>query len=125
MKSINEYIDFVRINKLYEPWYTKKGNFGSDQILDFHRDWITDNHSLIILEEFQNMEERWKLDVLRSYIEEVAFRKKDQKSIHLIISQENEKKLLEKLSNENWFSGNDNRTERQIIDGSFEIIEIQ
>jgi len=125
MKSIDEYIEFVRTNKLYEPWYAKKGKFGSNQILDFHRDWITENHSLIILEEFQNMEERWKLDLLKSYLEEVAFRKKGQKIIHLIISQENQNGLLNLLDKVFGIPENEKRTKRQIIDGSLEIIEIK
>lgn len=125
MKSIDEYIEFVRTKKLYEPWYSKKGKFGSNQILDFHRDWISDNHSLVILEEIENMEERWKLDLLKPYLNEVATRKKRQKVIHLILSQESENNLLQNLEEEIWIPENDNRSKKQIIEGSLEIIEIK
>jgi len=125
IKSIDEYIEFVRTKKLYEPWYTKKGKFGSNQILDFHRDWISDNNSLIIIEELENMEERWKVDLLKSYLNEIAIRKKGQKVIHLIISQESENNLLQKLEEEIWIPKNDKRTKRQIIEGSLEKIEIK
>ena len=62
----------------------------------------------------------------------IAFRKKKQKNIHLLISQENEDDLLEKLidridiyNNYNReVHKNDKRTKRQIMDGCFEIIEI-
>jgi len=124
MKTIDEYIEFVRTKKLYEPWYNKKGKFGSNQILDFHRDWISDNHSLIIMEEFENMEERWKIDLLKSYIDEIATRKKNQRVIHLIISQENNNELLDKIEKEIWASENDKRIKKQIVEGSLEIIEM-
>lgn len=124
MKSIDDYIDYVRTKNLYNPWYTKKGKFGINQVLDFHRDWISENNSLVIMEEFQEMEERWKLDLLRSYLDEVAFRKKNQKVIHLIISQENENNLLTKLSEEIGVPDDDRRTKKQIVDGGIEIIEV-
>ena len=116
MKKIDEYIEFVRVKKLYEPWYDKKGKFGSNQILDFHRDWISDNHSLVVMEELGGMEERWKIDLLKSYISEVVKRKKNQKVIHLIISQENENDLLSKIENEIWGTENDRRTKKQIVE---------
>lgn len=124
MKSIESYVEVVRTKKLYEPWYTKKGKFEINQILDFHRDWISENNSLIIIEEFQQMEESWKLDIMRSYLDEVAFRKKNQKVIHLIISQENENDLLGKLREQIAVPDDDRRTKRQIVDGGIEIIVI-
>jgi len=124
MNSIDEYITFVRKKKLFTPWYSKKGKFGSNQILDFHRDWISENNSLVVFEEFQDMEERWKLDLLDSYLSEVENRKKGQKIIHLIISQEKEDGLIDKLSKSARLLENERRTKRQIIEGSLEIIEL-
>jgi len=124
MKTIDDYVDAVRNKKLFEPWYSKKGKFGTNQILDFHRDWISENNSLVIMEEFQGMEVRWKLDILRSYLDEVAFRQKDQKVIHLIITQESENDLLNNLSEQIGIPDNDRRTKRQIVDGGFELIEL-
>ncbi len=124
MKSIYDYVEVVRAKNLFEPWYNKRGKFGTNQVLDFHRDWISENNSLVIMEEFQEMEESWKLDILRSYLNEVAFRKKNQKVIHLIISQETENDLLAKLGDQIGVPDDDRRTKKQIIDGGIEIIEI-
>ncbi len=63
MRTIDDYIDFVRKEKLYQPWYSKKGKFGTNQVLDFHRDWISENNSLVVMEEFQEMEQIWKMDL--------------------------------------------------------------
>ena len=114
---------------MYEPWYSKKGKFGFNQILDFHRSWISDCTSLIILEEIQDWEERWKTDIIRSYINEIAYREKERKYVKLIISQENENGLLEKLvegtnDDDRKNHKKDTRSKRQILDGCFEQIEI-
>jgi hypothetical protein len=124
MISIDEYIDAVRKEELYQPWYTKKGKFGCNQILDFHRDWISENNSLVTLEEFQKMEQRWKMEIIRTYLEEIQNRKKGKKTIRLIISQENENGLIDKLAEEIHIKDNERRTKKQIIEGSLEIIEI-
>lgn len=125
IKSVHEYVDFVRKNDLYTPWYSKKGKHGTNQTLDFHRDWIAENNSLVVLEEFQDMEERWKLDLLDSYLTQVEIRKKGQKIIHLIISQEEEDDLIDKLCEKTRPRENERRTKRQIIEGSLEVITIE
>jgi len=125
MKTIDNYLDFVRRENLYQPWYSKKGKFNDNQVLDFHRDWISENNSLVIMEEFQNMDKRWKMDLLKSYIDEVENRKKGEKTMRLIISQENENELIGNLSNEFYTNENDSRTPEQIIKGSLEIIEVE
>jgi len=123
MKSLYDYLDFVRAKKLYEPWYTKKGKFGTNQILDFHRDWISDSSHLVIMEELQKMEDDWHINLIRLYLDEIVNRKKGEKVVHLIISQESENGLLDKLC-EAIGVPNDNRTKRQIFNGCFEQIEI-
>ncbi len=124
MKTIYDYVDFVRARNLYTPWYTKKGKFGTNQLLDFHRDWISDNHSLVILEEIDQWEENWKIDLLKSYLNEVVTRQKGQKVIHLIVSQESEHNLLQKLEEEFCLAEEEGRTKQQVIEGCFEIIEL-
>jgi hypothetical protein len=125
MKSIYDYIDFIKKEKLYKPWYQKKGNFNTNQILDFHWDWISDNNnSLIIMEEFDSMEEIWKIELLRIYLNEIENRKKGEKNIHLIISQERENELIEKLSKVISMRENERRTEKQIVEQNLELIEI-
>ena len=124
IKTLYDYIDFVRANKLYEAWYSKKGKFRTNQILDFHRDWISESkNSLIIMEEFQEMEQGWNLDILRSYMDEIAFRTKNQKAIHLIITLESENNLLENLSKAIG-QPDDNRTQQQIVNGAFELLDL-
>lgn len=125
MRTIDEYVDFVRKENLYEPWYSKKGKFGANQVLDFHRDWISENNSLIVMEEFQEMEQRWKMDLLKSYIDPIKNRKKGEKTIRLIISQENEDGLISNLSADIYGNEKDQRTPEQIVKGSIELVEIK
>ena len=125
MKTIDKYIDFVRKENMYQEWYLKKGKFGSNQILDFHRDWILENNSLVILGEFQEMEQRWKMDIIRTYIEQIENKKKGEKTIKLIISQEDENDLIEDLTREIYVKDGERRTKRQIIEGNLEVIEIE
>lgn len=125
MRTIDDYIDFVRKEKLYQPWYSKKGKFGTNQVLDFHRDWISENNSLVVMEEFQEMEQIWKMDLLKSYIDQIKNRKKGEKTIRLIISQENENGLIDDLSTEFYGNEKDQRTPIQIIKGSIELVEIE
>ena len=124
MKSIQEYVDFVRKENLYQAWYSKKGKFNINQILDFHWDWIAENNSLVVMEEFKEMEERWKLDLLGTYLDEVEHRKKGQKNIHLIISQDVEEDLIDKLCERIRPQEKERRTKRQIVEGSLEIVEL-
>ena len=124
MKTIDKYIDFVRKENMYQAWYSKKGKFGSNQILDFHRDWILENNSLVILREFQEMEQSWKMDIIGTYIEQIENKKKGEKAIKLIISQEDENNLIEDLTREIYIKDGERRTKSQIIEGNIEVIEV-
>ena len=123
MKLFDEYCDFIKKEKLYEPWYKAK-NYNINQILDFHWDWVSESNSLIIMEEFEQMEENWRIELLRIYLNEIENRKKGEKKIHLIISQESENGLTEKLSNIIDIRENERRTEKQIVEQNLEIIDI-
>lgn len=122
--SIVEYVDFVRKENLYQAWYSKKGKFGINQMLDFHWDWISENNSLVVLEEFQQMEQSWKIDLIRIYIEQLENRKKGDNLIRLIVSQENEENLIENLAAQIYVKDNERRTKRQVIEGSVEVVEL-
>lgn len=124
MRTIDDYVGFVRKAQLYRPWYEKKGKYGLNQVLDFHRDWIRENNALVVMEEFQQMEEIWKLDLLQTYLAEVENRKKGQKIIHLIISQPHEAGLVDKLCEVIRLKENEKRTERQVVEGSLSIFEM-
>ncbi|PTX62304.1 hypothetical protein C8N46_103404 [Kordia periserrulae] len=123
MKLFDEYYDFVKKKKLYEPWYKAKSYNGS-QILDFHWDWISENNALIVMEEFEQMEESWRIELLRIYLNEIENRKKGEKKIHLIISQESENGLTEKLAKVIDIRENERRTEKQVVQQNLEIINI-
>lgn len=123
MKLFGEYCDFIKKEKLYEPWYEAK-RYNINQILDFHWDWISEHNSLIIMEEFAEMEERWRIELLRIYLNEIENRKKGEKKIHLIISQESENGLTEKLSAVIDISENERRTEKQIVEQNMGTINI-
>lgn len=125
IKSIYDYLDFIKKEKLYKAWYQTKGSFTTNQILDFHWDWITENdNSLIIMEEYDSMEETWKIELLRIYLNEIENRKKGEKKIHLILSQENENGLIEKLAKVIDRKDNERRTEVQIVAQNLERINI-
>jgi hypothetical protein len=123
LTTIDDYIDFVRKEDLYKPWYKKKGKFNTNQILDFHRDWIDDNNSLIVLEELDGMELNWKIDLIKAYIEPIANRKKGEKTIRLIVTQEEENNILTEIEKELFYT-EDNRTRQQIINNCIEVINL-
>ena len=124
MQTLYDYLDFVRKKNLYTAWYEKKGKHGTNQVLEFHRDWLRDNKSLVVLEEIQHFEDNWKVELIRYYIDAVAIRKKGDTNIHLIISQEEERDLLEKLSHKISFPENYNRTRSQIVESAIKVIDI-
>ena len=114
MSSIGEYYNFIKKEQLYTPWYEQK-TYNSNQILDFHWDWIAENNSLVIMEEFHHMEERWRIGLLKEYVNAVENHKKGEKFNHLIISQESEDEIVEKLSEVILIKENERRTRMQII----------
>ena len=123
MKSFGEYYEFVKKKKLYHPWYKQK-TYNMHQILDFHDDWMAGNNSLVIMEELDSMEEEWKIELLRTYLSEIENHKKGEKFIHLIISQESENGLLQKLSQVVNVRENERRTSKQIVEQNIEIVDI-
>ena len=124
MNSFEQYLDFVKTQNLYRPWYDAK-SYNGNQILDFHWDWISENHSLVVMEEIDLFENSWKIELLKTYLNELENRKKGEKKIHLIISQENENGLLNELSEALLIRENEKRTKRQIVEQNLELIRIE
>ena len=124
IKSFDDYYDSMKIMKLYNPWYQVR-KYNGNAIWDFHRDWISENNSLLVLEEIQDMEETSKFEIIILCLNEMDNKKKGDDTIHLIISQENENELVEKLANSIFpLRENERRTQRQIIEQNLEIIDI-
>ena len=124
MKTFEDYCDFVKMKKLYKPWYEAK-TYNLNQIFDFHEDWISENNSLIIMEEFDYMEEGWQIGLLRIYLSKLEKRKKGEKKIRLIISQESENGLIEKLAEDLFYiRENERRTKLQIIEQNLGVVDI-
>ncbi|MDI9312059.1 MAG: hypothetical protein QM535_17730 [Limnohabitans sp.] len=123
MTNFNEYLNFVKEEKLYKPWYDSK-SFSNNQIVDFHRDWITESNSLVILEEFEQMENRWKMELLRLYTNELIERKKGNEKIHLIVTLENENGILNNLAEIIENPTNERLTNSQIINQNIAHIEL-
>jgi hypothetical protein len=121
MTLFDEYCDFIKKERLYKPYYEAK-SYNPNQILDFHWDWITENNSLLVLEEFDFMGESWKIELVRIFINEMENRKKGQEKIKIILSQENENGLIDKLSNVMNIKENGKRTKRQIVEQNLEMI---
>lgn len=123
MKVFGEYCDFIKKKKLYKPWYEAK-KYNINQILEFHYEWLSENNSLIIMEEFESMEERWRIELLRIYLNENDTRKKNNKKVHLIISQKEDGGLIEKLSKVIHLRENERRTQKQVAEQNIKIIDL-
>ncbi len=120
MTTFKEYITIVEKNSLFLPFITSKGKYNINQIFDFHIDWISENNSVIILEEFQKMEENWRIELLRIFIEKLEMNK--AKSARLIISQKDENNLIDKLNP--FIHETTNKSNKQIIDSNLIVIDI-
>ncbi len=123
MRLFDEYYDFIKKEQLYKPWYEAK-SYNRNQILDFHWDWIAENNSLLVLEEFDFMEEKWKIELLRIFLNETENRKKGENRIKVLLSQDNENGLIDKLSNVINMKEYEKRTKRQIIEQNLKLINI-
>lgn len=123
MGLFDEYFDFIKKQNLYKPSYQAK-SYNGNQILDFHWDWITENNSLLVIEEFDFMEEKWKMELIRIFLDEINDRKKGEDKIKVILSQDSENGLIENLSNLINFNENENRSKRQIVEQNLEVISI-
>lgn len=124
MKSLYDYLDFVRKKQLFVPWYESRAKYGTDQLIDFHLDWISENEVLIVIEEIEEFEEGWKLEILCWYLEASERHKKGEKFSRLLLTQEKEDDLIGKLSKKIRIKNNYNRTTVQIVENNLKIYDL-
>ena len=124
MKDFYEYIEYVKKNSLFSPSYSSRGKWNFDQVYDFHQDWMIGNNCLVVMEELQEMEAGDYSEILGLFLDEIKRHKKGDRFIHLLISQENENGLIEKLIPYIYLEEKENRTTQQIVEGSFEFIDL-
>lgn len=76
------------------------------------------------MEEFDYMEESWKMELFRLFIHETENRRKGEDKIKVIFSQNSENGLIDKLSHIITLKESEKRTKRQIIEQNLELINI-
>ena len=120
MKSFSDYLNVVQSKKLFSPFYESKGKYNLNQILDFHIDWIADNNCLFVFEEFQKIEDRFGLEIIRIMINNLEVNHKSATKI--IMTLEDETCLINSLAevvNETKY-----KTKDQIIQSNLQIIAL-
>ncbi len=125
IESIDDYLAYIRKEKLFTPWYETKGKHGSNQVIDFHMDWIKENEVLVIMEEIQMMDEKWKLEIICWYIDVIENHKKGEKFSHLLITQDEENNLVKRLAEIINVKDNHNRTKIQIVKNNLKIYDLR
>jgi hypothetical protein len=68
MKSFSDYLNIIQSKKLFFPFYETKRKYNLNRILDFHIDWISDNNCLFVFKEFQKVEDKFSLEIMRIMI---------------------------------------------------------
>ncbi len=124
IKSFEDYLSAIKKKKLYKPWYHSK-KYNDDAIWDFHRDWISENNSLLVIEEIQHLEKDWLYEIITLCINQTDHKKKNEQAIRLIISQDTEGNLIELLENFIELRENEKRTKAQLIQQNLKIIDIK
>jgi len=107
--------------KLYKPSYQAK-SYNANQILDFHWDWIAENNSHVVIEEFDFIEEKWKMELIRVFFNEISNRKKGEDKIKIILSKDSANGLIENLSN--LIFKDKKRSKSQIIEQNLKLVNI-
>ncbi|WP_353150531.1 hypothetical protein [Chryseobacterium sp.] len=120
MKQFSEYIDTVQSKNLFQPHYVTKGKYNSNQILDFHLDWIAENNCLFVWEEFQYMKTPWKLEILRLMINNLEAN--HQSATKIIITTDDSIELITDLNH--IVNKTDYKTKEQVVESNFQIIDL-
>lgn len=131
LKSFNDYIEQVRNIFPFIPISWDEQNpkkWTLNQIWDFHLDWTDDTKSiLIVLEEFEKIEENWKVQVLRDYFttsyeqEQIG---NSSLNFQLILTLPDEVDLIKKVTSALGTRENEKRTKEQIMKGKLEILNL-
>jgi hypothetical protein len=129
--SFEEYIEQVRQLFPFVPtnWHEQNPKkWMRNQIWDFHLDWASNTHSiLIVIEEFGQMEKNWKIEILRDYLARSYDQEQTNMSLlsfQLIVTQEEEEDLLERLGAIIGLKENEKRTGEQVVLGKLQVINL-
>ena len=118
MKNFGEYINTIEKKKLFEPYYESNRKYNSNQILDFHIDWIAENNCLFVLEEFQNMDDNWNNEILRILINNLETNNKS--ATKFILTIDDETKLINNLKE--IVDVTNYKTKDQVVESNLQII---
>lgn len=120
MKSLSDYLNIVQAKKLFSPFYYSKGKYNDNQIFDFHIDWIAENNSLFVFEEFQNVDDKFSLEIMRIVINNLEANHRSGTKI--IMTLEDETGLINRLGeivNETEY-----KTKTQVVESNLQIIAL-
>lgn len=118
MRSFSDYLNVIRSEKLFSPFYESKGKYNSNQILDFHIDWIPDNNCVFVFEDFHKVEDKFSLEIMRLMINNLETNRKS--AVKIIITLEDETELINNLNgivNETKY-----KTKTQVVESNLQII---
>lgn len=120
LDSIYKYIETVQKKELFHPCFPSKKSYNFNQILDYHRDWIIDNRSLLVLEEIQELEERWKIELMKMFINNLEENKNS--GARCIITMENENMLFQNLLTK--VAETNDKNSKQVIESNLLIVNL-
>ncbi|GAA5091303.1 hypothetical protein GCM10023210_18520 [Chryseobacterium ginsengisoli] len=118
MQSFSDYLHIIQSKKLFSPFYETKRKYNLNQILDFHIDWISENNCLFVFEEFQKVEDKFGLEIMRIMINNLEANNKSATKI--IMTLEDETELINNLNeivNETQY-----KTKTQVVESNLQII---
>jgi len=118
MSSFSDYLNVIRSEKLFSPFYESKGKYNLNQILDFHIDWIPDNNCVFVFEDFHKVEDKFSLEIMRLMINNLETNRKS--AVKIIITLEDETELINNLNgivNETKY-----KTKTQVVESNLQII---
>jgi hypothetical protein len=131
IRSFDEYIEQVRTLFPFVPkaWHEQNPKkWTRNQVWDFHLDWTDNTHSiLIIIEEFGGMEESWKTEIIRDYLTKSYDQEQPNRAglnFQLIVTQEQEDGLVERLSESIGLNEDEKRTGMQVVLGKLQVVDL-
>lgn len=119
MKSFTEYVETVQHKNLFSSYYEEKGKYTLDQIFDFHIDWLQKNRVIIIFEDFQEMDDKWQLELLRIIFNNLEVSKN---SARVILTLNEDNGIIMKLCEAVYAT--EYKSKRQIVESNLLVIEI-
>ncbi|QHT70022.1 hypothetical protein GXP67_26940 [Rhodocytophaga rosea] len=132
IRSFDNYIEQVRRLFPFVPtnWHEQNPKkWTRNQVWDFHLDWTNNTHSiLIVIEEFGKMEENWEIEIIRDYLQKSYYQEQINNPLvnfQLIVTQEEDEGIVEKLSAIFGLKENEKRTSNQVISGKLQVINLE